>query len=143
MRSERRTREVCAVDSFHIEIDGISRGGFVYCSGLEVTAGVLEYPEGGFGGMRRFREPLACSSIILERGVAWGRELYEWFLSGGRRDGAVVLLSRAGSELRRWRFRRGWPCRWAGPVLDATRSAVALESIEIIHEGLLCLERES
>ena len=38
--------------------------------------------------------------------------------------------------MRTWRFRRGLPVRWAGPTMNAHRLAVAIEEIEIAHEGL-------
>ena len=67
--------------------------------------------------------------------------LYDWFLRGERRDGAVVLLGHDGREVLRWAFARGWPCRWEGPAFDARRTEVALELLEIAHEGLQCIER--
>jgi hypothetical protein len=56
-------------------------------------------------------------------------------------DGEVVqaeleLLDDTGAAVRTWRFRRGLPVRWSGPALVASSSAVALEELEIAHEGL-------
>jgi hypothetical protein len=38
--------------------------------------------------------------------------------------------------VRTWRFTRGIPVRWAGPSLNAMQAQVAIEEIEIAHEGL-------
>jgi hypothetical protein len=35
-----------------------------------------------------------------------------------------------------WYFRRGLPVKYTGPSLNATQSSVAIEAIEIAHEGL-------
>jgi phage tail-like protein len=35
-----------------------------------------------------------------------------------------------------WKFKRGIPTKWVGPSLNATQNAVAIESLEIGHEGL-------
>ena len=128
-------------DSFHLEIDGISAGNFVSCSGLGAKVEVLEYAEGGAEEPVRLRGRVTFDNIVLERGVVRSRDLYEWFLKGDRRDGAIVMVSPAGEEILRWAFVRGWPCRWEGPLLDASRAEVALELLEITHEGLRWIER--
>ena len=35
-----------------------------------------------------------------------------------------------------WKFREGWPCKWEGPTLNAKNNEVAIETLEICHEGL-------
>jgi phage tail-like protein len=36
----------------------------------------------------------------------------------------------------RWNFVRGWPAKWEGPALNAKANEVAIETLEIAHEGL-------
>jgi hypothetical protein len=33
-------------------------------------------------------------------------------------------------------FREGWLCKWEGPALNSTTNEVAVEGVEICHEGL-------
>jgi phage tail-like protein len=120
---------------FHLEIDGISSAAFHACSGLGATTECVEYQEGG-GGLRRFRGERRFDALVLERGVVRGSELWDWFQEADPRDGAVVLLDSGGKEIVRWRFVRAWPRRWEGPGLDASRVGVALERLEIVHEGI-------
>jgi phage tail-like protein len=131
----------CAADSFHLEIGGISTASFTSCSGLESSVAVFEYVEGGANAPRKLRGAESFSNIVLERGVARDRELFDWYSRGDRRDGAVVLLDPAGREVVRWALTRAWPCRWTGPTLDASAAEVAIESVEIAHEGLRCIDR--
>ena len=42
-----------------------------------------------------------------------------------------------------WGFRRGLPLKYSGPSLNAGQSEVAIESIEIIHEGLFQMQGTS
>jgi phage tail-like protein len=35
-----------------------------------------------------------------------------------------------------WQFRRAFPVKWSGPALNAQQGAVAIESVELVHEGL-------
>jgi len=121
---------------FHLEVDGLSCASFTRCDGLGVRREVLAYCEGGAVAPRIFRGRELASSIVLERGVFRDTTLWSWYLRGDPRDGAVVLLGRNGEEVARWRFLRGWPSAWTGPSLDANEAAIALESLEIAHEGI-------
>ena len=123
-------------DCFHLEIDGVSAGGFLRCSGLGGEVNVFEYTEGGATSPRKFPGDRVVSNVVLERGVVRSPELYSWFVEGDPRDGAIVLLTPDGREEMRWELKRAWPCRWSGPLLDAGEPGVAVEMIELVHEGL-------
>ena len=45
-------------------------------------------------------------------------------------------MDESRSRAKVWMFQRGIPMKWVGPSLNATQSAVAIESLEIAHEGL-------
>jgi phage tail-like protein len=47
-----------------------------------------------------------------------------------------VLLGFQGAEKVRWNFFRGWPTKWDGPDLNAEGTEVAIELMEIVHEGI-------
>ncbi|EID74487.1 MULTISPECIES: phage tail protein [Rhodococcus] len=117
-------------------------GGFSEVSGLEATMAVDEWREGGRNdAVLRFPGRVTHPAIKLRRGLAVSKELWTWhetFLQGRgrRRDGVIELLDDTGEAVRTWRFRRGLPVRWAGPALMAMSSAVAVEELEIVHEGL-------
>ncbi len=117
-------------------------GGFSECGGLEASMAVDEWREGGRNdAVLRFPGRITHPNLRLRRGLAVSDELWRWheqFIlgKGKRRDGVIELLNDAGDTVRTWRFRRGLPVRWAGPALNANVSAVAVEEIEIAHEGL-------
>lgn len=122
--------------SFHLEIDGISSASFSRCDGLHGRREVVAYREGGSAHPRYFPGPEAASSLVLERGITRDASLWDWYKRGDRRSGAVVLLGAGGDEIVRWRFEVAWPVAWEGPGLDACGRGVALERLEIVHEGL-------
>ena len=67
--------------------------------------------------------------------------LWQWYktvLDGqtDRRHGVITLLDESLKAVLRWEFRDGWICKWEGPDLDASANEVAIETIEIAHEGL-------
>jgi phage tail-like protein len=53
-----------------------------------------------------------------------------------RADGTITLLDESRQPVMTWRFRRAWPCKIGGPTLDANRKEIAIETLEICHEGL-------
>lgn len=127
--------------NFLVEIDGITIANFMECSGLESETEVLEYREGGEPNVVRKLPGLTFyTNILLMRGVSDSKELYEWrknVINGqiARKNGSIVLLNEKREEVARWNFREGWPCRMSGPDLSALESDVAIEEIEICHEG--------
>lgn len=119
-----------------------AQGGFSECSGLELSIPAETYAEGGNNGtLLKFTGRAAWSNIKLKRGVVTSADLWRWHYDyieghGRRRDGVITLLDERGKSVRVWRFVQGLPVRWAGPALDATQSRVAIEEIEIAHQGL-------
>lgn len=128
--------------NFLIEIDGITRAGFRECSGLDSTQDVVEYREGNEGpSSRKLPGMVHFSNITLKRGQTDDIQLWEWrekAMRGKveRKNGSIVLLDETGAEKLRWNFTNGWPLKWTGPTLNAAGNEVAIESLEITHEGL-------
>lgn len=117
-------------------------GGFSECSGLESSMQIDEWREGGRNdAVLRFPGRITHPNIKLRRGITVTNDLFEWYESytrgrGKRRDGVIELLDDTGATVRTWRFRRGLPARWAGPSMNAIQASVAIEELEIAHEGL-------
>ncbi|WP_442939736.1 phage tail protein [Nostoc sp.] len=53
-----------------------------------------------------------------------------------RQNGSVVLLDNTCTERWRWNFSNAYPVKWAGPDLKADVNTVALETLELAHNGL-------
>jgi len=116
-------------------------GGFSECSGLEMSLKTEDYREGGNNGaVLHFPSRVEWGNITLKKGVA-GSGLWDWHFGfvegrGKRRDGVIALLNAQMLPVNIWHFRRGLPIKYGGPSLNAAQSGVAIESIEIAHEGL-------
>ncbi len=130
--------------NFLVEIQGITRAAFQEASGFDSAIDVTEYREGG-ANTTPYKLPgqTKYSNITLKRGITADTELFDWhqqFVTGDpaatRQNGSIVVLDRSGAEVRRWNFVRGWPSKWTGPSFNAGGKEVAIETLEIAHEGI-------
>jgi phage tail-like protein len=128
--------------NFLVELDGIARAAFQECSGFDATTDVIEHREGGENTTpRKLPGMTKYSNIQLKYGLTDDAELYEWhrrIIRGEieRKNGSIVLLDRSGQEVARWNFFRAWPAKWVGPSLNAEGNDVAIETLELAHEGV-------
>ncbi len=128
--------------NFHVEIDGITRAAFHECSGLDSSIDVIEHREGGENiTPRKLPGQTKYSNLVLKRGITDDRDLYDWHRKAirgdvRRKNGSIVLLDRGGKEVARWNFFRAWPAKWTGPSLSAEGNDVAIEQLDLAHEGV-------
>ena len=128
--------------NFAVEIDGIQRAGFRECSGLDAANDSIDYREGTDNlAVKKIPGLVKYSNITLKWGMTDDTELWDWrkrAMTGKveRKNGSIVLLDDTGAEKMRWNFREAWPTKWTGPSFNATGNEVAIETLEIAHEGL-------
>jgi phage tail-like protein len=117
-------------------------GGFTECSGLEMSLAVEDWKEGGNNGtVLKFPGRISWGNISLKRGVTKTTALWDWqygFVAGKgkRRDGVIVLMNELHVPNNIWFFRRGLPLKYTGPSMNAAQNGVAIDSLEIAHEGI-------
>jgi phage tail-like protein len=117
--------------------------GFSECSGIDASFEVMDLKEGGLNS-HVWKLPVRAShsNITLKHGAIYAYDdLWDWHYSwvqgkGTRKDGAIVLCDNTGQPAKKWKFSRAIPVKWAGPTLNASQNSVAIESLEIAHEGL-------
>jgi hypothetical protein len=86
---------------------------------------------------RRTQSP----NLKLERGVTDDTTLWDWlqdWVAGTvkPRTVHVLLCDGTGRPVRGWRCRSATPVEWHGPELVADRSGVAMEGLELAHDGI-------
>lgn len=128
--------------NFLVEIDGIARAAFHEVTGFDSTIDVIEHREGGENTTpRKLPGMTKHSNIVLKWGMTDDQDLYRWHrdtVRGNvqRRNGSIVLLDRRGQEVARWNFFNAWPAKWDGPDFNAEGNDVAIETLELAHEGV-------
>ncbi|MCK6589287.1 MAG: phage tail protein [Polyangiaceae bacterium] len=131
--------------NFEVEIDGIKRAGFKQASGLDSTSDATKYREGNEPTLAQRQLPglLSFSNISLQRGITEDSDIWAWrntiasgTASPERKNISIILKDHAGNEKIRWNVRNAWPVKWSGPSFDATTDAIAIETLELAHEGI-------
>ncbi len=129
--------------NFRIEIDGLTLGSFSECSGLSSEGDVVEYREGTdvpltvrkLVGLRKY------TNFTLKRGYTQNSELWDWYkniVNGvpDRRNGSIILMDEERNDVMRWSIESAWINKIEGPTFNASGNEVAIETVEIVHEGL-------
>lgn len=131
---------------FHFRVEfGAEQLGFTEVSGLTQENQMIEYRAGDFPeystikmpGLRKF------NNITLKRGIMQSdNKFFQWLISGmklskvDRKDLTISLLNEKHEPVMAWKVSRAFPVKLEGPQLKATGNEVAIESLEIAHEGL-------
>ncbi len=121
----------------------MAAAGFQEVTGLGAELEVTEYAEGGVNDLvRQLPVRHKWARVSLKRGLVRDLGLWLWYQAGltqslgARRDGVIVLLTPLGVPAVAWIFRAGLASKWTGPELKAQENAVAIEGLEIAHEGI-------
>jgi len=137
--------ELYPLPVFHFVVQwGGIRIGFSEVSGLTQEVQAIEYRDGAFPEYSSIKMPglKKYSNITLKRGiVAADNEFFDWLNTVKlnkveRRDLVVSLLNEEHEPVMNWKVQNAFPVKVEGPGLKATGNEVAIESIELAHEGL-------
>lgn len=140
----RRPNDPLGGFNFFLETGQLLRAGFSEVTGLNSETDVVDYREGTdditvrkLSGMKKF------GMVTLKRGVAasvaqdfiaWRKSVEDGNII--RQDISIVLLDEHRDEGLRYNLRNAWPSKWVGPDLKAGANEIAIEQIEICHEGI-------
>lgn len=129
---------------FLLEIDGIVQAGFSDVTIPDISTDPIEYREGNEDTtVRKLPGLTKYGNLTLKWGITDSMELFEWRkqviqgkTSDARKNIAVILQDEGGNPAVRWEFREAWPIKYDTPDLSGKGNDVAIESIEIAHEGM-------
>jgi phage tail-like protein len=131
---------------FHYKVSWNNQDiGFSEVSGLTQELQAIEYRDGLMAGTTLpLKRPglKKANNISLKRGIVEkNNDLFNWFNNNGatnvdRRDLLISLLNDEGNPVMVWEIKQTWPVKCEGPSLKATGNEIAIESIELVHEGI-------
>jgi len=130
---------------FHFQLEwGGTKIGFTEVSGLDVETEIVEYRDGASPEYSKIKMPgmQKFSNITLKRGTfATDNEYYDWWNTVKlntieRRDITISLLNEEHEPVVVWKVKNAWPTKVQSTDLKADGNEVAIETMEIVHEGL-------
>jgi phage tail-like protein len=130
---------------FGVEFQGQVVGAFRECTGLGSENEVVEYKASGAKGefiVKKVPGRMKWNNITLKRGITDAMDMWQWRkmveqgkIDDARKNGSIVMYSMDGKEIARWNFVNAWPSKLTGPSANAGNNEVAIEELEITHEG--------
>ena len=137
---------------FHFQVEwGGTKIGFTEVSGLDVETEVIEYRHGASKEYSKTKQPgmIKYSNITLKRGTFQSdNEYYDWwkqnvfFQEGNstgskyRRDITISMLNEEHEPIVVWKIKNAWALKVQSTDLKADGNEIAVETIELAHEGL-------
>lgn len=118
---------------------------FMEMSGMKSTAAVFEIEEGGVNGFTHKRAGQSkWDNLSLRYATSASTFMLEWrdaflkdsFSERTKYSGAIQLRRNDGEVLREYAFENAWPVSWEGPALNGGGSDLAIETLELAHDGL-------
>jgi len=131
---------------FHFRVEwGGSKIGFTEVTGLNIENEIIEYRDGSSPEYHKIKMPglQKYGNITLKRGMFNGdNEFFQWLNTVSlskieRRDVTISLLNENHEPVYIWRVKNAFPTKVTAPDLKSDANEVAVETIEIAHEGLV------
>jgi phage tail-like protein len=138
---------------FRVVVDDINLGGWASCTGLAVDFRNMLVLEGAnYEYKPILPERVEYRPIVLRRAMTqqdsaavqqWlSKVVAKWYNASSPSDysartARITLLDSQGSEVASWSLRSVYPMAWTGPDLDAAGRQVAVETLQLMHEGFL------
>jgi phage tail-like protein len=120
-----------------------SLGLWTKCEGLGIEYDVLEYKEGGQNGfIHRLPGRAKYANLKLTRPIdKQSTRVAEWIASlqgeATRETAEISVLDPAGEVVATWNLAGIFPTKWTGPALDVAGNQVAIETLELAHNGFM------
>ncbi|TMC96438.1 MAG: phage tail protein [Chloroflexi bacterium] len=129
---------------FGVEFQGQLVGAFRECTGLGSENEVVEYKASDKGKyvIKKVAGNLKWNNITLKRGITDAMDMWKWRglveqgqMSEARKNGTITMYNLQGEPIAKWDFTNAWPSKLSGPSANASNNEVAIEELEITHEG--------
>ena len=136
---------------FHFQVAwGEDRIGFTEVTGLDVQLELIEYREGSSASFSKVKMPglSKYSNITLKRGTLaadsnffkWIRSLDPFTHATQRREIVISMLNESHTPIMTWSAKNAFPVKYQASDLKADGNEVAIETLELAHEGLKIVE---
>ena len=130
---------------FGIDFGEAVQGAFRECTGMGSESEVVEDKKVGPKGLpiiKKVPGNMKWNNITLKRGLTGSMDMWKWRqmveegkIKEARKNGTITMYDQHTEPIAKWDFVNAWPCKLTGPSANATANEVAIEELEITHEG--------
>ncbi|ATO34648.1 hypothetical protein DZA65_03652 [Dickeya dianthicola] len=145
-----QSNTVWPMPKFHFEVKWDGGAGasmlasFQEITGLDIEAQIIEYRAGNSPVFSTIKMPgiIKSGNVTLKKGIfVKDNNFYDWFSkikmnTIARTAVTISLLDESGSPAMTWKLKNAWPTKVSGTDLKSDGNEVAIETIELAHEGL-------
>lgn len=129
--------------NYKVLIDNAEEAGFSEVSAPDITADPVEYREGNMVGKTAGKQPgiLKYSNVTLKRGTTESLLFMNWMkeIQSGKVTRKTIVITLMDDEMKEsasWQLSKAWPTKYTAPDLNSTSNEVAIESLEMVCEGI-------
>lgn len=126
---------------FTVKFDDMPAVGFSDCAGLQSEVEVQEYAEGGLNTHTwKFAGRSKQGNVTFKRGIV-NKVLWDWYraITIGEfkaRNCTIYVHDASGSDdVLEFQLADAFPAKWLGPELGAGQNNLAIETLEVAHQG--------
>lgn len=140
-----QSQTVWPLPKFHFQVSwGKDTMSFQEVSGLDMQAEEIKYRSGDSKTFSPTKMPglKKYGNVTMKKGIFKGdNKFWEWFAkikmnTVERVTVTISLLDEEAKPVMVWKLNNAWPTKITGTDLKAEANEVAIETIEIAHEGL-------
>lgn len=127
---------------FRLEIDGVQQAGFTEVTGFDTVVEPIDYREGTDPThVRKLPGLTKFGNVTLKWGVTDSMELHNWhrqIVNGTiqRKNLSIIVVDEGGQDKARWNVVEAWPSKYDPADLNAKGNDLAIEMLELAHEGV-------
>ncbi|MEP7235691.1 MAG: phage tail protein, partial [Ignavibacteriota bacterium] len=130
---------------YRVDIEGGGTAFFKSVDGLKTETELSAYQEGGStDSQSKLIGATKWKNIVLKRGIAASPDdgSRKFFAAAAvksttnKKGISITVYDKDGAPRKKYNFFDCFPVKWEGPDLDASNNEVAIESVEIAHEGV-------
>ena len=129
--------------NYKVLLDNSAEAGFSEVSAPDITADPVEYRDGSMAGRTPGKQPglMKYSNVTLKRGTTESQVFLAWMkaiqdVKHNCKTVVITLMDDEMNEAASWLLEKCWPVRYSAPDFNATSNEVAIESLELVTEGI-------
>ncbi len=136
---------VWPLPKFYFQVKlGDTEVAFQEVSGLDIEAQIIEYRHGNSKEFSTIKMPgiKKSGNVTLKKGVfVKDNTFWDWFSQINmniieRKTVVISLLDEGGNPTMVWTLNNAWPTKITGTDMKSDGNEVAVETIEVAHEGI-------